>query len=203
MPVQVVSKLVKPLPFLTTTLVTFPLTLGKLRPWHEGDEESLVRHASNRHIWNNVRDFFPHPYTPRDANTWVRSNRSYQQPNNLAVDIDGQAVGNIGFTVKDDIYRYNAEIGYWLGETHWRRGIMSEALPIMTEYIFGNFQVNRIFACVLEGNIGSMRVLEAAGYRHEAIHRKAAVKNNQYLDEHIFAMLRSERQRAESVEQGA
>ena len=171
-------------------MITFPLSLGQLRPWREGDEDSLVRHASNRRIWNNVRDFFPHPYTPRDANAWVRSNKSHQQPNNLAVEINGQAVGNIGFTVKDDIYRYNAEIGYWLSEDYWGQGIMTEALPLMTDYIFRNFQVNRLFACVLEGNIGSMRVLEAAGYRHEAIHRKAAVKNNQYLDEHIFAMLR-------------
>ncbi len=187
-----VHSVINPLLPLTTTLITFPLSIGQLRPWREGDEESLVRHASNRHIWNNVRDFFPYPYTPRDAHSWVRSNKSYQQPNNLAVEIGGEAVGNIGFTVKDDIYRYNAEIGYWLSEQYWGQGIMTEALPIMTNYIFQNFQVNRIFACVLEGNIGSMRVLELAGYTREAIHRKAAVKNNQYLDEHIFAMLRAE-----------
>lgn len=177
---------------MTTTSVTFQLQIGRLRPWREGDEDSLSRHASNRRIWNNVRDFFPNPYTPRDAHSWVRANKSYHLPNNLAVDVDGQAVGNIGFTVKDDIYRYNAEIGYWLSEQYWGRGIMTEAVPIMTEYIFRNFQVNRIFACVLEGNVGSMRVLEHAGYVHEAVHRKAAIKNNQYLDEHIFALLRYE-----------
>lgn len=176
----------------TTPLICFPLTTGQLRPWREGDEESLIRHASNRNIWNNVRDFFPYPYTPRDANSWIRSNKSYQQPNNFAVEVDGQAVGNIGFTVKDDIYRFNAEIGYWVGEPYWGRRIMTEALPIMTTYIFRNFQVNRIFACVLEGNVASMRVLETAGYVREAIQRKAAVKNNQYLDEYIFAILRTE-----------
>lgn len=177
---------------MTTTLTTFQLSLGRLRPWREGDEDALSRHASNRNIWNNVRDFFPYPYTPRDAHSWVRANKSYQQPNNLAVEVDGQAVGNIGFTVKDDIYRYNAEIGYWLSEPYWGRGIMTEAIPIMTDYIFKNFQVNRLFACVLEGNTGSMRVLETAGYQCEAVLRKAAIKNNQYLNEHIFALLRSE-----------
>ncbi|WP_460946333.1 GNAT family N-acetyltransferase [Spirosoma daeguense] len=177
---------------MTTTLISFSLSIGQLRPWREGDEESLVRHANNRNIWNNVRDFFPFPYTPRDAYSWVRANKSYSQPNNFAIDLDGQAVGNIGFTVKDDIYRYNAEIGYWLSEDFWGRGIVTEALPIMTDYIFQNFQVNRIFACVLEGNIGSMRVLERAGYQHEAIHKKAAIKNNQYLDEYVYAMLRAE-----------
>lgn len=102
------------------------------------------------------------------------------------------AVGNIGFTIKDDIYRFNAEIGYWLGEDFWGRGIMSEAIPIMVSYIFRNFQVNRIYACVLAGNTASMRVLEQTGFRPEAVLRKAAVKNNQPMDEHIFALLREE-----------
>lgn len=152
----------------------------------------MAQQASNRRIWNNVRDFFPYPYTIRDASAWVRSNKSYSQPNNFAIEVDGLAVGNVGFTVKDDIYRYNAEIGYWLGEPYWGRGIISEVVPVVTRYIFQNFQVNRLFACVLEGNVPSMRVLEKAGFRAEAIHRKAAVKNNQYLDEYIFALLREE-----------
>ncbi|WP_083422018.1 GNAT family N-acetyltransferase [Arsenicibacter rosenii] len=173
-------------------MITFQLNTCRLRPWRDGDEESLVYHASNRHIWNNVRDFFPYPYTQRDAYSWIRSNKSYQQPMNLAIEVDGQAVGNIGFTIKDDIYRYNAEIGYWLGEAYWSKGILSEALPVMVTYIFKSFQLNRIFACVLEGNQGSMRVLEKAGFRPEAIHRKAAIKNNKYLDEHVFALLKQE-----------
>ncbi len=152
----------------------------------------MSRHANNRHIWNNVRDFFPYPYTLRDAQSWVRANKAYQTPNNLAIDVGGEAIGNVGFTVKEDIYRYNAEIGYWLSEDYWGRGIMSEALPVAIDYIFKNFHVNRLFACVLAGNIGSMYVLERAGFRHEAIHRQAAVKNSAYLDEHIFALLREE-----------
>lgn len=171
---------------------SFQLVTCRLRPWREGDEESLSKYASNRNIWNNVRDFFPFPYTARDAQAWVRSNRSYQQPNNLAIEINEQAVGNVGFTIKDDIYRYNAEIGYWLGEEFWGRGILSEAVPAMVSYIFNNFQVNRIFACVLEGNAGSMRVLENAGFRAEAVLRKATIKNNKYMDEHIFAVLRDD-----------
>lgn len=122
----------------------------------------------------------------------MRSNKSYSQPNNFAIEVNSKAVGNIGFTVKDDIYRYNAEIGYWIGEEYWGRGITSEILPVTVRYIFQNFQVNRLYACVLEGNVPSMRVLEKAGFRAEAIHRKAAVKNNQYLDEYIYAILREE-----------
>jgi RimJ/RimL family protein N-acetyltransferase len=173
-------------------LTHFQLKTCQLRPWREGDEEALSRHASNRHIWNWVRDFFPYPYTIRDASSWVRSNRATQLPNNLAIEVNGQAVGNIGYTVRDDIYRFNAEVGYWLSEQYWGRGITSEVMPVMVDYIFRNTQVNRLYACVLEGNIGSMRVLERAHFRHEAIHRKAAVKNNLFLDEHIYAILREE-----------
>nr|ARK11336.1 GCN5 family acetyltransferase [Fibrella sp. ES10-3-2-2] len=173
-------------------LTHFQLNTCLLRPWREGDEEALSRHASNRNIWNWVRDFFPYPYSIRDASAWVRSNRATQLPNNLAIEVNGEAVGNIGFTVRDDIYRFNAEIGYWLSEAYWGKGIISEVMPVLVDYIFKNSQVNRIYACVLEGNVGSMRVLERAHFRHEAIHRKAAVKNNNFLDEHIYAMLREE-----------
>ncbi|MFC5411678.1 GNAT family N-acetyltransferase [Larkinella bovis] len=173
-------------------MATIYLDTCALRPWRDGDEFSLSEHANNRKIWDRVRDFFPHPYTVRDASSWIRMNRSYQQPVNLAIDIGGKAVGNVGFTIKEDIYRHNAEIGYWLGESHWGQGIMTEVVPAMVNYIFVNFQVNRLFGCVLEGNHVSMRVLEQAGFRPEAILKKAAFKNNQYLDEHIFAMLRAE-----------
>ncbi|CCH02377.1 GCN5-related N-acetyltransferase [Fibrella aestuarina BUZ 2] len=173
-------------------LTYFQLDTCLLRPWREGDEEALSRHASNRNIWNWVRDFFPYPYTVRDATSWVRSNKTLQLPNNLAIEIDGEAVGNVGYTVRDDLYRYNAEIGYWLSEAYWGRGIISEVLPVMVEYIFRNSQVNRIYACVLDGNLGSMRVLERAHFRHEAVLLQGAIKNNKYLDEHIYAILREE-----------
>jgi len=163
-----------------------------LRPWRDGDEYSLSENANNRKIWDRVRDFFPNPYTVRDAVSWIRMNRSYQQPVNLAIEIDGRAVGNVGFTIKDDIYRNNAEIGYWLGEAYWGRGVMSEVVPTAVHYMFRNFSINRVFACVLEGNSSSMRVLEQAGFRPEAVLRQAATKNGRFLDEHIYALLREE-----------
>jgi len=84
------------------------------------------------------------------------------------------------------------KIGYWIGEEYWGKGIITEALPVMVHYIFRTFQLNRIFACVLEGNVSSMRVLEKSGFRAEAVLKKAAIKNNKYLDEHIFALLKQE-----------
>ena len=173
-------------------LTSIDLTTCRLRSWREGDEEPLSRHASNRNIWNWVRDFFPYPYTLRDATSWVRSNKTYQLPTNMAIEVDGEAVGNVGYTVRDDLYRYNAEVGYWLAEPYWGRGIITEVMPAMVNYIFNNTQVNRVFACVLDGNIGSMKVLERAHFRHEATLLKGAIKNNKFVDEHIYAILRDE-----------
>jgi [ribosomal protein S5]-alanine N-acetyltransferase len=173
-------------------LTPLELTTCRLRPWRDSDEDSLTQQANNRHIWNNVRDFFPSPYTTRDAISWIRGNKGFANPNNFAIEVGGRAIGNVGFTVKDDVYRYNAEVGYWIGEAYWGRGIISEVMPVMVRYIFQNFQVNRLYACVLDGNPASMRVLEKAKFRHEATLKKAIVKNNQYLDEHLFAILREE-----------
>ncbi len=177
---------------MTLTAPDIQLMTCRLRPWRDSDEDSLTRHANNRRIWDNVRDFFPFPYTARDASSWIRSNRSLAQPTNFAIEVGGRAIGNIGFTVKEDIYRNNAEIGYWLGQDYWNRGIVSEALPVMVRYVFNEFTVNRLYACVLEGNLGSMAVLHKAGFRREAVLRQAATKNGQILDEYIFARLRQE-----------
>ena len=61
------------------------LTTCTLRDWQEGDEESLVRYASNKKIWDNVRDIFPYPYTPEDAVWWVQTGSKQPGTLNIAV----------------------------------------------------------------------------------------------------------------------
>ncbi len=174
--------------------IEMELKLSKctLRPWQEGDEESLVRHANNRKIWRNVRDVFPHPYTHTDAVQWIKS----QKPNahapvtNFAIVVDGAAVGGIGLMLKEDVHRRSIEIGYWLGEEYWGRGIVTEAVGAVTKYAFANFDVCRVFAGVFEWNIPSMRVLEKNGYKLEARLEKAVTKEGQCIDEFIYAIVR-------------
>lgn len=161
-----------------------------LRPWHRDDVAALVRHANNRNIWRNVRDRFPHPYTQEDAELWVSlaNNNPYEPA--LAIEVNGEAVGGIGLIFGHDIDRRSAEIGYWLSEEYWGRGITTEAVQALTQYAFAHFDLARIWACVFEWNPSSMRVLEKAGFVREGILRKAATKDRQTIDVVMYAMTR-------------
>lgn len=160
-----------------------------IRPWQPGDEESLVRHANNRKIWLNVRDAFPHPYTMEDAVGWIE--KANEPPvTNFAIVVESEAVGGVGMILKDDIYRRSAEVGYWLGEQFWGRGLVTEAVRAIIEYAFENFDLCRLYAGVLEWNPASMKVLEKAGFQLEARLRKAVTKDNQTMDEFIYAIIK-------------
>jgi len=160
-----------------------------IRPWRPGDEESLVEHANNYNIWRNLRDRFPHPYTMEDARKWIRLAGEESPQTNFAIVVDGKAIGGIGLVMNGDIHRCSAEIGYWLGEAFWGRGIATEAVRALTQWAFDNFDLSRIYAGVLEWNPASMRVLEKAGYQLEGRLRKAVVKQNRVMDELIYSIV--------------
>ena len=166
------------------------LSKSRLRPWKPGDEESLVRHANSRVIWRNLRDAFPHPYTLANAQHWIRSANPATPVTNFAIVVDGSAVGGIGLVLKDDVFRRSAEIGYWLGEEYWGRGIVTEAVHAVTDYAFATFDLCRVYAGVFEWNPASMRVLEKAGYEYECRTRKSVVKDGEIIDELIYAIVR-------------
>ena len=138
----------------------------------------------------NLRNSFPHPFSVNDAISWISLNRNNLKPTNLAITINDDVVGGIGITQQSDIYQLNAEIGYWLGEAFWNKGIMTEAVKAMVDYTFTNFRVIRIYAGVFAYNIASMRVLEKAGFHQEAIHKHAIFKNGRVHDEHLYAILK-------------
>lgn len=166
------------------------LEKSMLRPWRPGDEESLVRHANNRAIWRNLRDAFPHPYTFADAVRWIEIANPFTPITNFAIVVDAAAVGGIGLMLKDDVFRRSAEVGYWLGEEYWGRGIVTEALRAVTEYAFTSFDLCRIYAGVFEWNPASMRVLERAGYQFESRAKKSVTKDGETIDEIIYAIVR-------------
>ena len=161
-----------------------------LRQWRPTDVAALVRHADNRNIWRNVRDRFPHPYTREAAEMWVSLAHQNPYEPSFAIAVDGEAIGGIGLIFGQDIDRRSAEIGYWLSEEYWGRGIVTAAVRAMSEYAFAQFDLIRIWACVFEWNPGSMRVLEKAGFTREGILRKAATKDGQTIDVVLYAMIR-------------
>ena len=162
-----------------------------LRPWREGDEPSLVRHANNRKVSINLRDHFPYPYTHDDARAWIGRCKTATQPHQtFAIEHGGEAIGGIGLQPLSDVSRYTAEVGYWLGEEHWGQGFATEALRRLTDYAFENLQYERLEAWVFATNPVSCKVLEKAGYEHEATCRHAAFKEGRFLDCHLFVRLR-------------
>lgn len=160
----------------------------RLRPWQTGDVTSLPLHANNKKVWDNLRDYFPHPYTVEDAKAWIIRQIKIQPPLNLAIDVEGQAVGGIGLIPGRDVERISAEIGYWLGEAFWGRGIMTEAVKAMVRYAMDDLKFIRLYAGVFSGNPGSMRVLEKAGFQKEGVFTKAILKNGKILDEHRYGI---------------
>ena len=161
-----------------------------LRPWRSEDAAALVRHANNHRIASNLRDGFPYPYTPADAKKWLGMVGENTEDVILAIEVGGEAAGGIGLHGLKDVYRFNFEIGYWLSEKHWGRGIMSEAVGAMVQYAFTRTSCLRLYACIFENNPASMKVLEKNGFLAEAIHRKAVMKEGVLMDEHLYSLLK-------------
>jgi RimJ/RimL family protein N-acetyltransferase len=162
-----------------------------LRPWRAGDEIPLVRHANNRKVWRNLRDRFPHPYTREDARAWIsRIESEAGTPVDFAIVLHDEPIGGIGLELFDDVRKRVLEIGYWLGEAHWGKGIATEAVRRMTAYAFESFDVDRIEAGVFGWNRASCRVLEKAGYTFEGRQERAVFKDGEVTDRILYARLR-------------
>src|SRR5580765_2775996 len=164
----------------------------ELKAWDKTDVPALIKYANNINVWNTLRDLFPYPYTKKDAEDWIELNKVLFPAINFAIRVEGKTIGGAGVTIKDDIYRKNAEIGYWLGEPFWGKGIATQVVKQLTTYTFSNFDVIRIYAEVFSNNPISMKVLAKNGYHEEAVHRKAIIKNNQFLDAHLWVKFKPE-----------
>lgn len=160
-----------------------------VRSWRKSDAASLVIHADNINVAQHLRDRFPHPYTLQDARAFLKHAIASDDPTNLAIEVDGAAVGAIGYVPGRDVERYSAEIGYWLGESMWGRGITTEALLLLTEYAFTRMNLLRMFALPFADNPGSVRVLEKAGYTREGLMRSNSVKYGVVKDQLLYACI--------------
>ena len=166
---------------------------GFLRPFNMGDVEDLASAANNRKIWLNVRDEFPHPYRLEDAEAWVMALSEMDPPKKFAIVIEGRVRGGIGFNERPGKnYTHSLELGYWLAEDWWGRGIMSEAVRVVLDYAFQQLGVDRIFASAFEYNLASMRILEKNGFKAEGVARGAVMKEGKRIDEYKYGILREE-----------
>jgi len=163
-----------------------------LRPFSRGDAAALVRHANDHEVWRSLRDRFPHPYTPRDAEEWLKLVRNDVPPLNFAIEERGEAVGGIGLIPGTDVDRVSAEVGYWLGRGVWGRGLATRAVMSLTAWAFTIFELERLFATPFSFNPASSRVLEKAGWRREGVLRNAVVKEGRVADLLVYGITREE-----------
>lgn len=165
------------------------LSIGScvVRDWAAGDVHALARHANNRKIWINLRDRFPHPYTDEHAREFLTHVAQQARPTVWAIEVDGEAAGGIGLVQLTDVERVSAEIGYWLGEQFWGRGVITDAVKAVTEEAFRQMEIVRIFALPFADNPASVRVLEKAGYVLEGRMRRSAIKDGVIRDQLLYA----------------
>jgi [ribosomal protein S5]-alanine N-acetyltransferase len=161
-----------------------------VRPWRLEDAEALAANADSDTVWATVRDRFPHPYTLDVARAWLSATTAAERPVNFAIEVGGEAAGGIGFMLQSDVDRVSAEIGYWLGDRFWGRGVMSEVVREVTERGFGLYDLSRIFAVPFEHNVASHRVLERAGYSLEGRMRRSAIKLGRIVDQRLYSRIR-------------
>ena len=162
----------------------------QVRSFRPDDAEALARNANNRNVSRNLRDHFPYPYELSYARDWIEFATSQSPETNFAIANQNELMGGIGITLKSDVNRLTAEIGYWLGEPHWGQGIATAALQAMTEWAFAEFDLVRLYGEVFESNPASGRVLEKAGYELEGRLRRSIVKDGQIIDALLYAMVR-------------
>jgi len=161
-----------------------------IRDWAGGDARSLARYADNRKIARWLRDRFPYPYTRFDAEAFLLAVAEQGVRTTFAIATEDEAIGGIGLELGVDVHRFTAELGYWLGEPFWGRGIMTDAVRHFTAWAFENFEVHRIHAMVFAGNRASARVLEKAGFEQEGCLRANVFKDGRIMDQLLYAKIR-------------
>jgi [ribosomal protein S5]-alanine N-acetyltransferase len=171
--------------------------LGKgkvnLVTWHDGHFHNLYPLANNPKIAKNLRDSFPSPYTIHDARHWIEHNQKFNPAQNFAIEYDGQLAGSVGCQIGKDELRTNMELGFWIGEPFWGKGIATDAVQLFTEYALEKFpSVKRIFAQCYDFNYASIRLLENAGFEPEAILRHGFIKDGVVGDLYQFVIIREE-----------
>ena len=163
-----------------------------IRSYRAGDRPALLAYADNRNVSRHLRDRFPYPYTAEVADRWLEHVAAEDPQTSFAIATSKELVGGIGVELGEDIHHRSGEIGFWLGEPFWGRGIVTSAVVAFTPWAFEQFDLLRIWAGVFEGNPASARVLEKAGYELEGRHRAAVYKDGRALDELVYAKLRGD-----------
>lgn len=158
-----------------------------IRDWQMEDASSIAKYANNKKIWMNLRDSFPHPYSLQDAECFISRVIERDPITIFAIATQTEAIGSIGLTIGSDVHRFTAELGYWLAEPFWGKGIMTQAVKSLISYGIHDLRLHRIFAEPYTTNPASARVLEKAGFTCEGILRSNVFKDCKMLDQFLYS----------------
>jgi len=164
----------------------------KLRPLRLSDAERMAELANNEKISINLRDGFPNPYTLADAESFLKRFSNQDPVTFFGIEYNNEYVGNISLVQGQDVYRKSAEIGYFIGEPYWNKGIVTTAVKLITDYGFKQLGIIRIHTGIFEYNIASQRVLEKCGFVKEGVFRKSVSKQNRIWDEVRYSKINPE-----------
>ena len=166
----------------------------RIRKWELSDAKDLAAALSNKKVQDNLRDGLPYPYTEQDGKAFISAMLSADENETFAfaITVDDMVIGSIGIFREGNIHRQTAELGYYIAEEYWGKGIMTEAVKQICEYVFANSDIIRIYAEPFAYNIASCRVLEKAGFQYEGTLRSNAVKNSKVIDMKMYSLLKEE-----------
>ena len=166
----------------------------EIRRWKLTDAKDLATALSNKKIQDNLRDGLPYPYTEQNGKEFISSMLAANENDTFAfaITLDGKVIGSIGAFRQGNIHRQTAELGYYIAEEYWGKGIMTQAVKQLCDYVFTHTDIIRIYAEPFTYNIGSCRVLEKAGFQYEGTLRSNAVKNSKVLDMKMYSKLKTE-----------
>ena len=166
----------------------------KIRRWELSDARDLATALSNKKIQDNLRDGLPYPYTEQDGKEFISAMLVANENDTFAfaITVNGKVIGGIGAFRQGNIHRQTAELGYYIAEEYWGKGIMTEAVKQLCDYVFSNTDIIRIYAEPFAYNIGSCRVLEKAGFQYEGTLRSNALKNGNVFDMKMYSKLKTD-----------
>ena len=166
----------------------------RIRKWELSDAKDLAAALSNRKVQDNLRDGLPYPYTEQDGKEFISAMLSADENETFAfaIMVDDKVVGSIGIFRQGNIHSQTAELGYYIAEEYWGKGIMTEAVKQICAYVFAKSDIIRIYAEPFAYNIASCRVLEKVGFQYEGTLRSNAVKNGKVIDMEMYSLLKAE-----------
>lgn len=159
-----------------------------IRDWHPDDKSALASLANNRKVWRNLTHLFPHPYAEAQADEWFSHLASLSEVTHWAIEVDARLAGGIGLMIGEGVYAKTAQMGYWLGEPFWGRGIATAAVKAVAAHAMPRYGLCRIEAAVFSWNPASGRVLEKAGFIREGVRRRSIFKDGRIIDSVMYAL---------------